>query len=162
MDDLWPRDITSEDVVSPEDILTEQAGILSDKTNGLLRAEVVKNVTDDRIVLGLEVSATYGDRRVRIAEVEHRREFGYPARLKKPPALPDYLKDKVYQSPPFAGIGALIQTEGKWVDNEGVAGTPSEFHEKLSEHLRRKAVKATVLSILHQSQEAHKTARPTL
>jgi hypothetical protein len=151
MDDLWPDDITADDIRSPEEILMEQAKQLAKTTNDLLTGHVIADEAQDRVILGLEVASRV--KRVRIAEVEHRPDYGYPARVRGGFEMPDYLRDKVYRRPTL-GIAGLIDTEGKWVDNKGVAATPIEFVQILRELLNRKSVRATLVSMIREAKES--------
>lgn len=159
--DLWPGDIWSEDVISPEEILWHQATLLEKKTNGVLAAEVVRHKSEDRIVLGFEVIAGRVGVRVRLFEVQHRLDFEYPAALVPPDEeLPHYLRDRVYKP----GLGEVlahsatkafsrILTEpGEWIENKWIASSPRDFTEKVQALLARPAVKAIVLSLLSRSK----------
>jgi hypothetical protein len=55
--DLWPDDIKAEAVVSPQEMLEEQARHLEFRTQGLLIGYVVRNEHEDRIILRFEVEA---------------------------------------------------------------------------------------------------------
>lgn len=150
MRDLWPDDIKSEDIISPEEILNHQASRLEARTNGLLTGQVVKLAGKDRLVLGFEIEAPRAGRRVRLFEVQHRLEFGYPAKVIPPESLPDFLKDQVYR-PPSLGLPQLA-FEGRWEKNEWVASSPTEFTNKVEEVLASAAVKAIVLSLLSSAK----------
>lgn len=151
MRDLWPDDIKSEDVISPEEILIHQASRLEARTNGLLTGHVVKLAGKDRLVLGFEIEAPRAGRRVRLFEVQHRLEFEYPAKVIPPEGLPDFLKDRVYR--PGGGVGSLMEElGGKWVKNEWIASSPTEFSNKVEEVLASAAVKAIVLSLLSSAK----------
>jgi len=140
---------TPVDVVSPEEILAHQANRLDARTNGLLVGHVVKHIANDRVTLGFEVEATRVDSRIRLFEVQHRLEFEYPAAIIPPDdSLPEFLKDQVYRS----GLGdRLPSMTGKWVENQWVTSSPSEFTKKVETLLARPTAKAVVLSLLSRS-----------
>ena len=150
--DLWPDDIRSEEVLSPEEILKYQAEQLEKRTNGLLAGDVVKHENEDRIVLGFEVVAPRAQVRARLFEVQHRLEYGYPALIVPPDErLPDFLKAQVYR--PSHSIADVMRSiePGKWVKNEWLASSPSEFSKTVETVLARPGVKAVVLSLLARS-----------
>jgi len=157
MRDLWPEDIKSEEVISPEEILNHQASRLETRTNGLLVGHVVKHEAEDRVVLGFEVEAPRADSRVRLFEVQHRLEFEYPAAIVAPDEkLPDFLRQRVYRP----GIADALETSslmktGKWVENEWIATSPAEFSQKVQDVLANPAIKAMVLSLLSRVGREH-------
>lgn len=145
--DLWPDDIKSEDVISPEEILNHQARLLEDRTGGLLVGHVVRHEGEDRVVLGFEVEVTRTGNRVRLFEVQRRLEYEYPAAIVPPnERLPDFLKKRTYRGGLISNVRAM--TEGKWVENEWVASSPTEFSQKVGEVLDGGVVKGIVLSLL--------------
>ena len=157
--DLWPDDIRSEEVLSPEEILKFQAKQLEERTNGLLAGDVVRHENGDRIVLGFEVVARRADVRARLFEVQHRLEYEYPALIVAPDEkLPEYLRDRVYVGglselllSPGAKIAQAMHGPGEWVENEWIASSPKEFSEKVKAVLARPGVKAVVISLLARS-----------
>jgi hypothetical protein len=153
--DLWPADIRAEEIIAPEEILRFQAESLTARTNGLLVGHIAKLVGDDRAVLGFEVEAPRAGNRVRLFEVQHRRDFEYPVAI-IPPAdrLPDFLREHVYRPglSEAAAAAASFSTEGQWVKNEWVATTPGEFTNKVEELLALPSVKGIVLSLLSRSR----------
>lgn len=154
MRDLWPDDIKSEEVISPEEILKHQASRLEARTNGLLIGHVVGHAGEDRVVIGFEVEAPRADTRVRLFEVQHRLEFEYPAAIVAPVArLPDFLKEREYRSPPLGSPVADLFGPGKWVKNPWVASSPTEFSEKVKELLAGGGVKGIVLSLLSRASQ---------
>ena len=157
MRDLWPEDIRSEEVLSPEEILEHQASRLEARTNGLLAGHLVKHVAEDRVVIGFEVEAPRAGSRVRLFEVQHRLDFEYPVSIVPPDdELPEFLRERVYQAGPGDLLRPLVGTSvakalaapGEWVENTWLAASPNEFVEKVETLLRRPAVKAIVLSLL--------------
>jgi len=154
--DLWPDDIKTEDVVTPQEILDRQAIALTDRTNGLLVGQVVRDQTSDRIILRFEVEAPKPRTRISLFRVEHRESFEYPAAI-IPPAgkLPDYLKESVYRPSLMESMTSPLSTlQGKWITNEWLATSPKKFAEKIEELLSRADVKATVLSLLARAKAA--------
>ena len=158
--DLWPDDIRSQEVLSPEEILKFQAKQLEERTNGLLAGDVVRHENGDRIVLGFEVVARRADVRARLFEVHHRLEYEYPALIVAPDEkLPEYLRDRVYhpsmgdalQGMAATTVSQALKKPGEWVENEWIASSPKEFSEKVKAVLARPGVKAVVISLLARS-----------
>ena len=169
--DLWPDDIQSQDVVSPEEILNHQAQQLEARTNGILIAHVEKVSSDDRVVLGFEVEAPRLETRIRLFGAQHRHDFEYPVQILPPDGkLPEYLREKIFQPGrrPLAtyqalkdlqdatrGVSKLFESEpGTWVENEWLATSPAEFTEKVEAVLGQPAVKAVVLSLLARANRS--------
>ncbi len=163
--DLWPDDIQSQDVVSPEEILNHQAQQLEARTNGLLTAHVVSIASNDRVVWGFEVEAPRIGSRIRLLGAQHRLEFEYPVQILPPDGkLPEYLREKIFQpgKRPLAafhalkdlqaatrGVSGLFESDpGTWIENEWLATSPAEFTEKVEAVLGQPMVKAAVLSLL--------------
>lgn len=160
MRDLWPDDIKSEDVISPEEILNHQASRLGERTGGLLAGHVVKHEVEDRVVLGFEVESARAGNRVRLFEVQHRLDFEYPAAIVPPDErLPDFLRDCVYKSGDIDMAGRTLQV-GQWVNNPWVASSPTKFSEKVAELLGTPAVKGVVLSLLARARQGHSGGDP--
>lgn len=165
MRDLWPEDIKSEEIISPEEILNHQASRLEARTNGLLVGHVVKHELEDRVVLGFEVEAPRADSRARLFEVQHRLELDYPAAIVPPDEeLPDFLKTRVYHASlsevtaslaEFADTKKLLTMPGEWIENEWVATSPTDFSEKVENLLAHPSVKAIVLSLLSRVSRRH-------
>ena len=159
MRDLWPDDIKSEDVISPEEILKGQASCLEERTGGQLAGYVVRHEGEERVVIGFEVQSVRAGNRVRLFEVQHRLELEYPAAIVPPDAsLPDFLKKRVYR----ASIGemtkqasqtirAITTRPGEWIENEWIASSPSEFVDRVAEVLGSASVKGIVLSLLSRT-----------
>ena len=179
--DLWPDDIQSQDVVSPEEILNHQAQQLEARTNGVLIAHVEKVSSDDRIVLGFEVEAPRLASRIRLFSAQHRLEFEYPVQILPPDGkLPEYLREKLFR-PGKISLGAALQgfragqvgfatmfesEPGTWIENEWLATSPAQFTAKIEAVLNQPVVKAAVLSLLaranrHDTPEAKMEAPPT-
>lgn len=172
--DLWPDDIQSQDVVSPEEILNHQAQQLEARTNGILTAHVVSVAGEDRVILGFEVEAPRLETRIRLFGAQHRQGFEYPVQILPPDGnLPDYLKARVFRPGqrlvPLDHRAAattlpwLKQSEpGTLEENEWLATSPAEFTEKLEALLGQPAVKAAVLSLLARAnrQETVKVETP--
>jgi hypothetical protein len=158
--DLWPDDIKSEKIISPEAILDYQADRLNERTKGLLSAHVVRLAGEDRVVLGFEVESRLADRRVRLFAAQHRLEFEYPVALMPPDTtLPAFLKERFYvpsgeerrYASETASATAYMKAAGivgEWVENKWVASSPTEFSRLVQDMLAQPAVKATVLSLL--------------
>jgi len=160
--DLWPDDIQTADVVTPEEFLREQAEILEAKTNGLLVGRLMHTDLEDRVLIGFEVEAPRIKARTRLFEVVHRVEFEYPVAIVVPDqTLPSYLTGKVYR--PSAGdllrgsvsagqvFSEMMAKKGEWTENEWVATSPVAFKEKLHKALNLPLVKAAVLSLISRA-----------
>ena len=173
--DLWPDDIKSQTVRSPQSVLEEQAVALKRRTNGLLLGEVRRNEISDeedevvRIVLGFEIYAPELDKRVNLFEVIHGPNFEYPAAFVPPDDnTPDYLREKYYQPGEKDAMKAMravhtfadeiLKGEGRWVENEWVAKTPLVFSEKLRVILAMPVVTGVVLSLIGKSNQKKERA----
>jgi hypothetical protein len=83
--DLWPETLKP-DVLSPVAILRTQAAKLSERTNGLLEADVVSSVVVDgeaqtrRYVLEITAPAL-GHRKFQVLAAEHSMTGAYPVKL---------------------------------------------------------------------------------
>lgn len=160
--DLWPDDIQADDVLTPREILVHQAEQLESRTNGLLIGHVPVKESEDRVILGFDVAAPRAQCEVRLFEVQHRTEFEYPAAILPPDErLPKFLRERYYhESPGDIARIALAQAEvvgkvlgsGKWVENEWIATSPTEFSDKVGKVLASPSVKARVLSLISRSQ----------
>jgi hypothetical protein len=146
--DLWPADIKAETVVSPQEMLEDQARHLETRAQGLLVGHVIRNEHEDRVVLRFEVEAPRAQTRTKLFEVQHRTEFEYPAAFIQPEeSLPDFLKTRVFRP---GGIGETVRhlREGTWIENEWVATSPDAFCEKLEQVLKLHTIKPRLLSLL--------------
>lgn len=163
--DLWPEDIKSEDVISPEEVLEHQAQRLEARTNGLLIAHVVTLIGQDRTVIGFEVESPRAASRIRLFEVQHRLDYEYPVVVIPPDdVLPEFLRERVFHpnagesriAAAFAATSSALRMmgEGEWVKNKWVASSPAEFTELVQEVLAQPTVKAAVLSLLSRSNRA--------
>ena len=154
MRDLWPDDIKSEDVISPEEILKGQASCLEERTGGQLAGHVVRREGEDRVVIGFEVESVRAGSRVRLFEVQHRLEYEYPAAIVPPDArLPEFLKENVYRPSLGDAVRSLQIRKGEWVKNEWLASSPTEFVDKMAMVLGSAAVKGIVLSVLSRTNQ---------
>jgi hypothetical protein len=162
--DLWPSDIKSEDVISPQAILEYQAKRLDARTNGLLSAQVVRSVAEDRVALSFEVESPLAGNRVRLFAAQHRLDFEYPVALLPPEdKLPEFLKEHIYQA--SAGellsasraVSAALAAHGQWVENKWVASSPEGFSKLVQDVLAQPAVKATVLSLISRANRERPT-----
>ena len=161
--DLWPEDIKSEEVISPQAILEYQAKRLEARTNGRLAAHVVRSATKDRIVLGFEVESPLAGSRVRLFAAQHRLDFEYPVAVVPPDdSLPEYLQERFYR-PSWQEAHSPAYDEppsGEWVENKWVASSPAEFSKMVENVLAQRAVKATVLSLLSRASREQPTDEP--
>ncbi len=158
--DLWPQDIGSEDVLTPEEILKAQAAAIQVRTNGLIRGEILRHESDDRIVLGMEIVSLRVDSRVRLFEAQHRREFEYPVAIKSHQSgLPSFLQAKYFVQGTISGsdfgLGQVMKEAiGGWQTNEWVANSPMEFTELVGKILGTSEVKSAVISLIARSQRS--------
>ena len=173
--DLWPADLVAEDVLGPEEILDEQAQLLTRRMNDLLQGKVVRTVTDDRVVLGFEVFAPRLDQTKRLFSVQHRLELEYPAVFVTPSEeIPRYLREQVlipgrpetksirvplgckstFEFSNEPEVVVIPATKPRIEENEWVAGTPNEFIEKLGKVLSSPTVKSVIVSLLAKSQRS--------
>lgn len=164
--DLWPEDIRAEDSASPEEILDHQSQRLFERTNGLLIGEVVTMPTDDRVVLGFEISAPRIATRVRLFDVQHRGDQEYPAVILPPKDdLPQFLKQKYYvpsMREVYSGGDDEFTTDtGYWIENKWVASSAKEFSEKVHEVLALPSVKAAVMSLLSRVSRKRGNGSPS-
>ncbi|MGZ0174128.1 MAG: hypothetical protein ACKVHE_31860 [Planctomycetales bacterium] len=120
--------------------------------------------TTDRVNLVFEVYAPRIDRRLQLFTVQHRKNFDYPAAITaQKEQLPNYLQGKYYQP----GTGEVLKTvgsaatiassmftaKGRWVENDQLASSPTEFTDLLSSVLSEPTIKASVLSLISKSNE---------
>lgn len=163
--DLWPDDLATQDVLSPWDILSEQAEFLTARMNNVLVGQVQKSNLDDRVVIGFEIVAPKIDKTIRVFAVEHRIENPYPAHfLSELSPLPTYLQPfRILPEVPERVVPNLMDevmgkprtvpgTPARKIENPWVASTPSEFTQKLRELLASPEVKAVIFSLLAQSK----------
>lgn len=177
--DLWPADLVAEDVLGPEDILDEQAELLTRRMHGLLQGRIVRTEASDRIMLGFEVYAPRLDQTKRLFSVHHRLELEYPAAFVSPSEeIPRYLRAEVtIPGTPEQRVPGLLRsisaavvlqgldeekvipaTEPRVEVNEWVAGTPTEFTDKLAKVLASPTVKSVIVSLLAKSQRTERPA----
>ncbi len=179
--DLWPADLVAEDVLGPEEILDEQAQLLTRKMNNLLQGKVVRTVMDDRVVLGFEVYAPRLDQTKRLFSVQHGLELEYPAVFVRPSEeIPRYLRKEVlipghpetkttrvplgskaiWMVPVEPEVVLSPATEARIEVNELVACSPYEFREQLEKVLSSTTVKSVILSLLAKSQRSPAKPNP--
>ena len=158
MRDMWPQDVTTEDVLSPEDILRAQADHLTRRMNRLLIGHLIKTEAEDRIVIGFEAEAPLAKCRARLFEIQHRPDLDYPVVIVPPDQeLPRYLQREVYSGGLRDAVDRL-SAPSKMVENEWVAGSPEEFSEKLERVLAMAEVKAAIFSLLSRSKRNELTS----
>ncbi len=157
--DLWPDDVKSEKGISPEAILKHQAETLQARTKDLLRGEITRTTTDDRVILGFEIVAPIADFRTRLFAVQHRVDFEYPVAILPPDdSLPQYLKERFYQpslseiTPALTqAMASVLKSSGAVIENEWIASSPTEFVEKIEALLSLPHVRAMVMSLLSRA-----------
>lgn len=165
-DDLWPDDVKSQEFLTPDEILTKQAGHLTERTGGLIagnvvREEVKSESEETKVVLRFEIASARVDKRIKLFEAAHRDGFEYPVSLTPPSdELPNYLKEKYYQ-PGMSEIMSIItqnqfdllKQKGCWIENDWVASSPIAFANKVQSILSMPSVKSAVMSLLAKSKE---------
>jgi hypothetical protein len=124
--DLWPKDISVSDLVSPVTVLKEQAALLGTKTKNLVEGKV-------------ELSESGGN------------QFVYVFYLVAP-ALKNYRYRLLSVAYPVEFFPATINFEA---NNKGgyIAKDYDEFVKKLGEVLSHEKTKAVVKALISQSQE---------
>ncbi len=162
--DLWPADLVAEDVLSPQEILEEQAEQLTRRMNNILQGRVTRLEGEGRVILGFEVIAPRIDQTKRLFTVQHQSDAEYPALVVPPDDnLPGYLKGRREFLPgsPLAGVMAMEAVRVAMesinptpVDVEWVATTPNEFEQRLAKVLKSSAVKSAILTLLSRSQRS--------
>ena len=92
--DLWPKDIGDSKLTPPLKILREQAGFLSEKTGGLVAAEVTTQVVSNEMIHNtfVLVVPSLDDYRYELFEVRHQVSF-YPCDIlpRSGHNLPNYM-----------------------------------------------------------------------
>jgi len=168
--DLWPDDIKADDVIAPAEILRYQAEQLEHRTNGLLSPEVESIETEDRIAMGFEIVVARTGERARLFGAQHRLDYEYPVAILPPQEekLPEFLRDRVFkpstgevlrsltnlQQNAMAQVAGVMGSEGRWVENEWIATSPTEFTEYVGKVLSLPSVKAVVLSLLARANRS--------
>jgi hypothetical protein len=77
---LWPDDVVETEVLTPLAIMKYQAGILKEKTNGLLCAEVRTDDESERVTHTFEIVASALENyRYKLFVVFHAMDMVYPA-----------------------------------------------------------------------------------
>ncbi len=155
--DLWPAEIRTTEVLSPDEILEFQAKELARRTNDLLQAKVVRFEGDDRVFLGFEVTATRLGVTHRLFEVWQRAGTEYPVTIHPPvDDIPNFLKRKYmdHHDPHNYPDDDDERTGPYEVENEWVADSPMEFTDKLERVLSSAVVKSTLFSLLAKSQRS--------
>jgi hypothetical protein len=163
MSSFFDDDINSEDVRSPNEILSE-AGVELESRTRKLSVAISEDVLDDRVVLGFVIKNKDHQMALKLFEVMHRREYAYPVSINPPPSqLPEFLQKRRYKPgtpgiaevmadfSSFGAITALQGTPGRFVDNEWVCSTPREFMGKLKELFSKDYVKSLLISIIAPS-----------
>ena len=157
---LWPEDLKTADLRTANEILSEQARLLEQQTNGVLTGETVEHAVQDRRVLSFDVNAPRIPTTIRLFEVHQPLEMDYPVRI-VPPKLevPEYLHKKVYR-PGLAMPTVTAAIQGTWEERQWVAESPGEFTEKLEKLLASTTIKAILFNLLSRSQRAPSGSAP--
>lgn len=143
--DLWPSDIKVTDVMTPEEILQEQADALDKRTQGLLRAAVKKVAMGDSVALGFDVEAPRAKRSVRLFTVRHRLDREYPAVVDSSEELPEIATKSI-------GRRQFELPKDYSGDKLSVPASPTEFTAAIERVLAKPEVKGIIFSLISQSQ----------
>jgi len=159
---FWPDEINSDEVLSPREIMQSAGEELQEKTNRLA-VTIESWQLDDRTVLAFVVQNRVSGNRLNLFEAMHRLNEPYPVAIEPPKGdLPEFLRDErfVPGTPgllPGAEFRALAQTvqgtPGRFVKNEWVCSTPSDFQERLVKLFSRNYVKARIVSLMTRPNE---------
>lgn len=163
---LWPEDLQTQDVRTPAEILSEQAQLLEQQTNGLLEGSIVEQVLEDRKVTAFEVSAPRIPETVRLFEVYQSLDLEYPVAIMPPNInIPDFLKREFYRPGPKEIMKVMSEVAtlssnlwsrtGTWEKNDWVADSPSEFTKILEKLLSSGGVKAILYKLLARSNRTN-------
>jgi len=157
---FWSDDINADEVLSPEDIMKDAGDELHSRT-GKLIVSIRKSRLDDRVVLAFEVLNRETQRACTLLEVSHRTDQSFPVLINPPEwDIPNFLKRRRYvpgKRGAFASLGALAAAQqmmgepGRYVENEWVCATPSEFKDKLTKLFDQDRVKYRIISLLTET-----------
>lgn len=156
--DLWPTDIHAENLLTPEEILAEQAEFLQERTNGLLEAQLKSQPHPGGRVIKFDVFAVRLQSTVRLFDVYQRQDFDYPAAIVVPKeSIPDILQGPKRASQLTAsvtGMGELLEKAFGNSQETLLAATPEEFRKHIQQVLARPMIKGIVLSLIARSNKS--------
>lgn len=163
---FWPADINAEEILPPRDIM-HAAGIELENRTGILNVMIVESKLDDRVVLAFELTNEESSRTLNLFEASHRIKECYPVAINPPNSdVPEFLRRKRYvpgQPGALEGssIGAFHRvmqgTQGRYVDNEWVCATPTEFRTKLTDLFAKDSVKSRIVSLMASTKSEDPT-----
>ena len=142
---LWSDDIKV-DIVSPAAILRAQTGPISQRTKGLLEAEVTTVTSDSgRIVLELDLIApVLNGYRHRLLAAYHEKDLVYPVKVDAECFQPQTSEDH--------GAFRAAAAEAK-TDSRPIANTEQEFINLVSRVLHSGEVRSIIQSLIARSNE---------
>lgn len=140
--DLWPDDIRV-DVLTPLVILRTQAGLLSNKTQGTLLAQVMTTTTDEWVQYQLDLIAPALDSyRVSILTARHHLAEVYPVTVTAQAFVP--------KPGPF---GILVQRSEDPPADQRVAATQEEFIALVRGVLQSPTTRSRIQSLIARGNE---------
>lgn len=154
MSKYWPDGIELSDTQSPMDILRDAQSdweLSSDGLLALVLQEAESQSGYDMVVVHAKHVAS--NRTASLFSVVCRKGHPYPARLQpKDDELPDFFK-KTYKTQSLGSLAAMSNivrqfNDEKWVKNEWVADTPSEFRERLEKVFNLGNIKSEILNLI--------------
>lgn len=160
---FWPDEINSNEVLSPRQIMDDAGEELKNAT-GTLTVSIQETRLEDRVVFAFWVAQRESKVTLNLFEASHQLDKPYPVVILPPEDdIPGFLKEKRYVSgsPDVFGLDsstlAVIRqmsqgTPGRYVENEWVCATPTEFEEKLTELFSEDYVKVRIISLIASSK----------
>lgn len=160
---FWPDEINSNEVLSPREIMNEAGEELENRT-GKLAVVIQESRLEDRVVFAFWVTQRESKVTLNLFEASHQLNKPYPVAIVPPEDdIPGFLKEKRYVSgtPGISAVTAVQRavmqqvtggTPGRYVENEWVCATPTEFEEKLTELFSEDYVKVRIISLIASSR----------
>lgn len=154
MSKYWPDGLELSDTQSPMEILRDAQSEWESSSGGVLALilqEAKSQSGYDMIVVHAKHVAS--NRTASLFSVVCRKGHPYPARLQpKDDGLPNFFK-KSYKTQNLSSLAAMGNVmrqlnEERWVNNEWVADTPSEFREKLEKVFNLGNIKSEILNLI--------------
>jgi len=148
---FWPNDLDIDDSDDPIFIIQEARVDWEKESKGSLTIDVKQRESNDGyVIISLTARHVTSSRTAELCSVFHRHEFPYPAKIQTNDRdLPDKLKKKYYKPgvpDMFSSLSSVGQ--GRTIENDYVADSPSEFRALLVRALNLGTVKAAILSIV--------------
>lgn len=145
----------------PSEILQYQAERLGQRTNGFVKARILRSESEKEVVLSFELEATSLDFTATLFKVRQRPRLEYPALIVPPEPLPAFLqptiKVKKVKKGMFGSEGSLFGlpqpfdvVEESTESNHWLAVTAEEFEDKLAEVMRLPQVRSIFQNLSSQ------------